>query len=149
VILWRVSKHAALDGGGGLRASGRWHSRGRRVVYCAPSPAAALLEVLVHAEIDTEDIPVDFRYLEIEASELVAIETTEIQALGAGWRRDEEATRRIGDAWLHSGHSALLRVPSAIVPATWNVLLNPRHPASALVRIVRIHEQAADRRLVR
>ena len=149
MILWRVSNHAALDGGGGLRASGRWHSRGRRIVYCALGPAAALLETLVHAEIDAEDIPVTFRYLEIEAPEPVSIEAAEVDTLGPGWRRDPLATRRIGDGWLLSGRTALLRVPSAIVPATWNVLLNPRHPDAGQVRVVRIHDQPLDLRLVR
>lgn len=149
MILWRVSNHAALDGGGGLRASGRWHSRGRRIVYCAPNPATALLEALVHAEIDTDDIPITFRYLEIEAPESAHSETVEVDSLGSGWQRDPELTRPFGDGWLRAGRTALLRVPSAIVPATWNVLLNPQHPDHAKVRIVRLHEQPIDRRLVR
>ncbi len=58
-------------------------------------------------------------------------------------------TRPFGDEWLRAGRTALLRVPSAIVPATWNVLLNPQHPDNAKVRIVRTHEQPIDRRLIR
>ncbi len=149
MILLRVSNHAALDGGGGLRASGRWHSRGRRIVYCAPNPATALLEVLVHAEIDAGDIPIRFRYLEIEAPDSVTIETIDFDSLGSGWQRDPAMTRPFGDGWLRARRTALLRVPSAIVPATWNVLLNPQHPDNAKVRFVRIHEQPIDRRLVR
>lgn len=149
MILWRVSNHAALDGGGGLRASGRWHSRGRRIVYCAPNPATALLEVLVHAEIDADDIPITFRYLEIEAPESISSETIDFHSLASGWQRDPGITRPFGDGWLRSGRTALLRVPSAIVPATWNVLLNPQHPDYAKVRVVRTHEQPIDRRLIR
>ena len=147
MTLWRVSNHAALDGGG-LRAPGRWHTRGRRVVYTAPNPATALLEVLVHAEIDLEDIPVTFRYLEIEAPESIAVETVEPAALKPGWRTDAQATRRIGDEWLESGRTALLRVPSAIVPATWNLIVNPRHAEGTAIRVARIHEQAVDTRLL-
>jgi RES domain-containing protein len=149
VILWRVSNHAALDGGGGLRASGRWHTRGRRVVYTAPHPAAALLEVLVHAEIDLEDMPVAFRYLEIEAPDSIAAEAVDLAALPSGWRAAIETTRRIGDEWLRSGRTALLRVPSAIAPASWNMLINPQHRESAAIRVVRTHEQAVDPRLLR
>jgi len=61
VILWRVSNHISLDGAGGLSAPGRWHTAGQRIVYCAPNPATALLEALVHAKIDFEDVPVNFR----------------------------------------------------------------------------------------
>ena len=44
VVLWRISNHVSLTGDGALRVSGRWHTRGRRIVYCSKSPAAALLE---------------------------------------------------------------------------------------------------------
>jgi len=44
-----------------------------------------------------------------------------------------------------------LRTPpeSVIVPATWNVLMNPRHPESAQARIVRVHSYGIDPRLLR
>lgn len=149
MILWRVSNHATLDGGGGLRASARWHTRGKRVVYCAPNPATALLEVLVHLEIDPEDIPVAFRYLEIEAPDSIAAPTADAIAAPVSERNDVATTQKVGDDWLRSGDSALLRVPSVIVPATWNVLLNPRHPASTQIRIARVHEFPIDLRLLR
>jgi RES domain-containing protein len=128
VILWRISNHSTLDGGGGLRAPGRWHTMGQRILYCAPNPATALLEVLVHTRIDIEDVPVNLRYLEIEVPDTLAIEDVDTGRLGLSWRTDLAATRRVGDQWLRSGGAALLRVPSVIVPATWNVLINPRRP---------------------
>jgi RES domain-containing protein len=150
VILWRVSNHSTLDGGGGLSAAGRWHSAGRRIVYCAPNPATALLEALVHASVDIENVPAGYRYLEIEIPDAMAIEDVDIGVLGEpAWRTDLEATRRAGDGWLRSGRTALLRVPSVIVPATWNVLMNPQHPDSARVRIVRVHSYRIDLRLLR
>jgi RES domain-containing protein len=118
-------------------------------VYCAPNPATALLEVLVHAEIDVEDIPVTFRYLEIEAPDSVLVETIDSNALGVAWQVDLETTRRAGDDWLRSGRTALLRVPSVIVPKTCNILINPEHPESAQIRIVRVHAQGIDGRLLR
>lgn len=61
MFLWRISNHLSLAGKGGSRASGRWHTRGRRVVYCAENAAAALLEILVHFEIEIRDLPVRYR----------------------------------------------------------------------------------------
>lgn len=148
MILWRISNHVSLDGSGGLRAPGRWHTRGHRIVYCAPNPGTALLEVLVHAEIDVEDIPVSFRYLEIEVPDSISIETVNVETFPGNWRSNPEATRRAGDEWLHSGRTALLRVPSVIVPVTWNVLVNPRHPDSLHIRIIHTHEHGIDPRLV-
>jgi RES domain-containing protein len=149
VILWRVGNHSKLDGVGGLHASGRWHTRGRRIVYCAPNPATALLEVLVHARIDLEDMPVNFRYLEIEAADTVSMDTVTVATLGRKWHTELATTRRFGDGWLHSGRTVLLRVPSAIVPATWNVLVNPQHPDIGQIRMVHSHEYPIDMRLPR
>lgn len=149
MILWRISEHATLDGGGGLSFSARWHTAGRRIVYCAPNPATALLEVLVHTEIRIENVPVNFRYVEIEAPDALAAEDLDTSALAESWRMDLPATRRAGDQWLQSSRTALLRVPSVIVPATWNVLINPRHPDSAQIRVIRTLSPGLDPRLFR
>lgn len=149
MILWRISDHTTLDGVGGLSLSGRWHSAGQRIVYCAPNPATALLEVLVHTEIDFDDVPVNLRYLEIDAPDALAVEDLDASALPQSWRVDLLATRRAGDQWLQSNRTALLRVPSVIVPATWNVLINPRHPDSAQIRVSRTLSHGLDPRLFR
>jgi RES domain-containing protein len=149
VILWRVSNYSLLDGEGGLRAPGRWHTRGTPIVYCAESAAAALLETLVHAEIDAEDIPVGIRYREIEAADSIVFETIHPGDLVSNWRMKLDFTRGIGDEWLRSGRTAILRVPSVIAPMTWNVLINPAHPESAAIRIARSHSYVVDHRLLR
>lgn len=118
-------------------------------MYCAPNPAGALLQALVHAEVDIEDLPVSFRYLEIEAPGTLGVEDVDASTLARSWRTDLPATRRAGDRWLHSGRTALLRVPSAIVPETWNILINPRHAESAQARVVRTHNHGLDPRLLR
>lgn len=146
--IWRVSNHETLDGAGGLRASGRWHTRGRRIVYCAPNPATALLEILVHAEIDLEDLPASYRYLEIEIPDETPRETLDPANLPPDWQTRLDLTRSAGDAWLDSLRTPLLIVPSVIVPETRNTLLNPHHPATASVRIRRIHTHPFDPRLL-
>jgi hypothetical protein len=54
---------------------------------------------------------VSVRYLEMEAPDSISIEEVHIEALPGNWRSDPEATRGTGDEWLHSGRTALLRVP--------------------------------------
>ena len=117
------------------------------MVYCAPNPATSLVEVLVHIEIDSEDLPDPLPYLEIEAPDRTSVGTVEVNALGRNWQRNLEATRHAGDEWLRAGRTALLQVPSVIVPATWNVLINPQHTDSARIRVVRVHRQRLDPRL--
>ena len=57
------------------------------------------------------------------------------------------ATARIGDAWIGSGNSPVLRVPSAVVRDEWNYLLNPAHPAFSKMKIGRARPFAFDSRL--
>lgn len=149
MTLWRISRHLELDGAGGLRAAARWHTQGRPIVYCAPNPATSLLEVLVHAKIDVEDVPVNFPYLEIDAPDPVSVEDIDTGTLGREWHTDLATTRQAGDEWLRSGRTALLRVPSVVVPATWNVLINPRHAESQRIRVVQVHNHGFDARLLR
>jgi RES domain-containing protein len=103
---------------------------------------------LVHAEIDIEDLPATLRYLEIDAPDSVRAEEVDIPNLEPHWKEDLAITRRIGDDWLRDAQSGLLRVPSVIVPETWNVLLNPRHPDAGRVRILRLYTHPIDPRLL-
>ena len=132
MILWRISRHRDLGGAGGLRSPGRWHHAGQPVVYLAQSAAGALLEVCVHTS--ANDVPPDFTLLKIEAPGVKA-QAIDRDGLPAGWRSQLEFTRGLGTAWLQKKDTALLRVPSAIVPETVNFLLNPAHPDAKKFRI--------------
>ena len=149
MILWRISNHQSLAGDGALRASGRWHTRGRRIVYCAETPASALLEILVHAELSVADLPARYRLLKIDAPDDVKVERVSAADLDADWVDDIDASRAVGDAWLAARRSALLYVPSAVIPATDNVLLNPVHPDAARLVITRVTDHVIDPRLLR
>lgn len=147
MILWRVSNYASLDGSGGLYVSGRWHTKGHPVVYCSENPATALLETLVHIEIDSEDRPQRFQMLRIEGPDMLSQEKIEAATLPADWPVNIAQTQRIGDCWLAEMRSLLLEVPSVLIPETWNVLVNPRHPEAGLLKIDTIYQHAFDARL--
>jgi RES domain-containing protein len=136
MILWRISNHADLSGVGGLYASARWHTQGKPVVYLAETPSAALLEILVHLELQEAERPDPYRLLKVEVDEGTAFEEVDLSSLSSEWQKDEQQTRARGDAWAEKGETALLRVPSAIAPETWNWLLNPRHKDAAQARII-------------
>ena len=149
MILWRSSNHLSLTGDGALRASGRWHTRGRRIVYCAQTPAAALLEILVHFEIEVRDLPARRRLLKLEAPDDVEVEQVSRDQLPTDWVENTDATRATGDAWLAKNRSPLLLVPSAVVPETYHILLNPAHPDADRIVIAHVSDHAIDRRLIR
>ena len=146
--IWRISNHRDLAGAGGLRAGGRWHSPGRAIIYCAEHPASALLEILAHLDVaNLAALPDGYQLLEIDVPDAVDIESLPTHALTLKWQSDDASTQAIGDRWLASRSSALLRVPSALVPKVWNYLINPSHPAAALLKITAAARYPFDTRL--
>jgi RES domain-containing protein len=127
--VWRISNHADLTGRGGLLAEGRWHRRGIRVVYCSDHPATSMLEVLVH--VDRSELPARFRLFGIDVPDDAPVAVVDAAELPSDWRSDSEATQGVGTALLTRAEHAGIRVPSALVPHAWNLLLNPRHADAA------------------
>ncbi len=152
--LWRISNYADLLGIGGLVTAGRWDHRGLPVVYLAEHPALALLEVMVHFELARDELPLNFQLLEVQIPEAPEADAPWWQPLDAAqlpedWPDQPETSRQLGDAWLQSLASPLLRVPSVIAPASFNYLLNPRHPLAGACEILAIHRHPWDARLRR
>ena len=148
MTLWRISNYADLSGTGGLRASGRWHHRGIPVVYLAESAALAMLEVLVHFELSASDVPDGFQLLEIEYAQRKGVSRLKTEDMADNWRDELDYTRAIGDEWLAAGSGVLLRVPSVLVPNSYNYLFNPRHTESKAGKIKSTTKHPYDPRLL-
>jgi RES domain-containing protein len=142
--LWRISKFADLSGNGGASRSGRWHQRGTPVVYCSDHPSTALLEVLVH--IDLEDFPASYTLLKIACPDDLAV-----QAIGSKEVdfADLEETQTFGNNLLREGKICLFSVPSVIMPEARNILINPKHKAAGQIRIETIATYPFDQRFRR
>lgn len=148
--LWRISNYADLSGLGGLAAHGRWHDKGRHVVYAADHPASALLEVMVHFEIDYEDLPATFQLLEIELPDDVVVESisrADLENASSEWRSDAMMTRGLLRSWFSERRTAVVSVPSAIVPFGTNYLINPRHGDAVRLRVLTATRYPYDARL--
>jgi len=125
--LWQLTEDMKFDGSGGLAKPGRWHTRAR-VLYCAETAAGALLEARVHLYAHPRRLPTGYRFARFVLPEL------SMEVLGEGdlpqnWWVHKRTTRRLGDEWLDRREAAALRVPSAILEHTCNVVLNLEHPA--------------------
>ena len=146
--LWRISNHRTLNGEGGRRYGARWHTVGRPIVYLAASAPGALLEILVRLELDDSKLPPRYTLLRIGVPANLHIPRLRVPP-GNAWISNFSLTRSIGDKWLRSGRSALARVPSAILPDTFNYLLNPIHPDAARVKMMDAQQVTVDARLIR
>lgn len=149
---WRLVKAplaaTAFDGEGARRHGGRWSSPGVRVIYAAEHLSLAALEVLVHlqdAAALRSYVAVD---VEFDADLVTEVDTS---TLPVSWRaypvRPELEV--IGNEWVASGRSVILRVPSAIVPVESNFLLNPAHSQFESVKLGRPRSFQFDARLLR
>jgi RES domain-containing protein len=144
MVLWRISPFHDLNGVGGMRFSARWNIAGTPMVYLADSAASALLETCVHTSADR--VPATYTLLKVIAPETL-VEEVALSNLPQDWVNQLPVTQSLGAEWLKSGRSALLRVPSVLVPETWNVMFNPLHPDGALFRIERHYDYPFDLRL--
>lgn len=148
MICWRISNYVDLSGIGGLRGAARWHNAGKPIVYTADSPSSALLEVLVHLEINSVDyLPDAYTLAMIEVPDELLVVQVDESSLQDDWRDDLNITRDIGDEWLITGKSAVLAVPSVIVPYTTNYLINPSHPDVHRIAIMGHGQYPYDRRM--
>lgn len=145
--LWRLAAAdiaERFDGGYGVRNAGRWNQRGQIVTYCASVPSLCVLEKLVHIE-DVDLFPNDLRLVRYEAPDDLAVSAFEPgNPLEEGWEDRASLTQTLGAEWYEARETALLRVPSVIVPtietADRNFVINHSHPD--IGRIVRKEDRA-------
>lgn len=138
-----------LKGFGAAQSRGsRWNSFQTRLVYTAASRALAILEIAVHLDI-SEDLPKDRFIVEIEIPDYISIQKTAIDSLPVGWNRvpPGKASQAMGDDFVRKRISAILQVPSVIVPQECNYLINPLHDDIQSIAVTGIHPLVLDHRL--
>jgi len=132
VLLYRLgtSAHPVWDGAGAALFGGRWNPPGVAVIYAAGSLALAMLERLVQRRnlgntlVVRAEVPDDVTW-----EDLMLAPPRGWQALGS-----PEAAAA-GGAWVAAGRTALLRVPSSLVPTEPNWVVNSRHPDAARIKV--------------
>ncbi len=135
MFVWRIcsKKHqaSAFSGIGGFYVPGRWHPQGSKIVYTAESLALASLEIFVHLESDRVPLVTIKAWLPDE----LEIEEIQLQQLPINWQETSAypLLQKMGQDWLISCRTPILKVPSSIVIVEYNYLLNPQHPEFKLV----------------
>ncbi len=155
-IAYRMYAKDPLDGEGSFLYGGRWSSPGTRMAYTSTTLTLAMAEFLAHVNIDDfdPDTPPTLVYVRATILDADALTIDQIGArLPEGW--DDipapAVDSELGDAWVRSGSSLALLVPSVHVPIEVpenNVLVNPLHAAFASVPWT-VTDFSYDRRLLR
>ena len=115
-----------FDGTGARLVGGRWNSPGHSLIYASETFAGAVLEILVHANLNR--VPARHAFIEITIPKSVRAESIAAPDL-PGWdRADLAASRGFGDRWIRERRSCVLLVPSIVTGGyERNVLINPEH----------------------
>lgn len=151
-LAWRIAAEAKayaaddLSGAGAAITGGRWNDAGTAIVYSSPSIALAALETLAH--LSAGALPLNRYLVRIDIPDPVWARSLTLDA-DVGWDAlpPGQTSVRHGEAWVRAGRSALLWVPSVIVPEERNLLINPNHVDSSGITAVKIRRFEYDARV--
>lgn len=116
------------------------------MVYSSVNIALAALETLSY--IRSGSLPFNRFLVRIDIPEDVWSQRTELNPLPGGWDAIPSGLtgKRTGDGWVVTGKSAVLVVPSVIIPDEQNILINPVHPQTARIVATTVKRWAYDPR---
>ena len=153
--VWRIATDTPayeaddLAGVGAKITGGRWNEAGAAMIYASQSMAMACLETLIH--LNAGALPFNRFLVQLDIPGWVWTKGQHVNSasLKVGW--DAEPAGRVsidfGTKWITSKSSAVLIVPSAIIPEEFNVLINPQHPDSSAITATKVRKWLYDPRL--
>ena len=99
------------------------------VVYTASNRSLASLENLVH-KVGQGVLGASFVMVVLELPDNLPLTILTRADLPPDWNLGSsyQLTQPLGSAWYEAGETLMLKVPSAVVPEEYNVVLNARHP---------------------
>lgn len=130
ITAWRLVKtrfvQHAFDGEGARLYGGRWSSPGGAVVYASATASLAVLELF--ANVQRSELLISYSLFSCSFDEALVSEAGRNE-MPSNWRSSPPPAelQAIGDDWLRTARSAVLRVPSALIEHESNYLLNPAH----------------------
>jgi RES domain-containing protein len=153
VAIWRIAADAStypandMSGTGAKNSGGRWNSKGMPVLYCSSNIALATLETVLY--LHTGALPFNRFLVRIDIPDDIWDARQILNPPPGGWDAIPAGitARSTGDAWIGSGATALLLVPSVIVPDEYNILINPAHADAANITATTMKRWVYDPRL--
>lgn len=155
--LWRIATDTRdyeaddLSGAGAKITGGRWNETDIAVVYAATSRSLACLETVVH--LNAGGLPLN-RYLvqlDIPAAVWANAEVLTWDTAPVGWDAEPagRASIAFGTEWVRQKRSALLVIPSVIVPEESNALINPAHLDAVAITARKVRKWLYDPRMAK
>ncbi len=138
--VYRLSKSEYSDeltGTGAALFGGRWNPKGFPMIYTASSISLTILEFMAH---NFHLMPsLNLTLCVIQLPDELSIESIEKEYLPKHWNKplqSQKFTQGIGVEFLKAKRAYALKVPSALVPQEFKLLLNPNHPLHQSTQIM-------------
>lgn len=138
---WRIIRKKrltdAFTGEGARLGGGRWNHAGMPVVYVSETLSLAAMELFVHFTRKDIKLSKSLIAIPLEIPDSLKITVVSINDLKADWRISppSNSTKDIGTEWAQKCISPVLRVPSAVIPHEFNLVLNPKHNDFKMIKI--------------
>lgn len=115
---------------------GRWNSAGKKVLYTAETVSLAYLETMNYRK--GFGFNNDFKIMVIELPKIEDFLKVETSDLAKNWRdfRNYECCQEVGNQWFEEAKNLIMKVPSAVVPENFNVVINTLHPLYKKVKLI-------------
>lgn len=133
-----------ITGEGAKLRGGRWNNVGIPVVYTSTTISLSLLELLIY-NASYEELQNNY-LMKIEVNVMLEYSINPV-SVKKQWQQDIGYSRFIGDSFLTTNKNMLLKVPSAIIPEEYNILINPLHPDFTKIKIISTSRFEFDSRL--
>jgi len=148
MIVYRLATELYKDDLSGMGAKlfgGRWNSTGVTLLYTTENISLAVLEILARA--DKYTVPDNYHLIKINIPDILQFPVITKNKLKKGWKDDIGYTQFMGDSFIKSNDSLLIKVPSAVVDDENNFLLNTQHSDFRKVKISASFSFHFDKRL--
>jgi RES domain-containing protein len=120
------------------------------MLYAASSRALACLETIVH--LNAGGLPMNRYLVELEIPDRLvktAVRFVPLEHIGWDAIPEGRVSLPVGEAWIRGGTSAVMFVPSVIVPEEMNILINPKHGDARVIRARKVRKWTYGSRLHR
>jgi RES domain-containing protein len=117
------------------------------VIYCAESIALAFLENMVRRQ--GVGFNTDFKIMVLEIPDQLKVQVVRVKELPTGWRafNDYHICQTIGNKWFDNGVTPVLKVPSAVLPQSFNYVLHWQHADFKKTKLVEVVDLVPDERI--
>lgn len=150
---WRLIRRKRLSdaftGEGARLGGGRWNHRGTPVVYVSETLSLAALELFVHFTGRDINLAKSLVAIPVDIPDSLEISEIHVKDLDPVWRTSPppDYTKDIGTQWAQCKASPILRVPSAVIPEEYNLMLNPAHEGFRKIKTGKPRDFTLDERM--